>query len=185
MDNTILKNVQPVTKIGIRLSLLLVIVFFIFLGLLWNLGYRINTTKSVAQGVWKIHSKKVDLGDYVLFCPKNNDLSSRAYHLGYLQFGFCPGLYRPLIKRIVARPGDRIDVHNWIYVNHKKIVDSKILTKDSLGRDIPWKASSTHLNHHEYFAMATRIPNSFDSRYFGSIKKKQILGAAKPIWLWQ
>jgi type IV secretory pathway protease TraF len=36
----------------------------------------------------------------------------------------------------------------------------------------------------EYVVFSNRIPNSFDSRYYGPVHRRDILGVYAPIWIW-
>jgi len=75
-----------------------------------------------------------------------------------------------LIKRIIALPGEKVKcVSGIIYVNNEEIEDSHAHgeTKD-FGEVI--------VGENEYFVMGDNREVSYDSRYFGPIKKENILG---------
>ena len=136
------------------------------------------------MGIWLVKRNVMPKrGEYVLFCPKPGAISEESYARGYIKFGTCPGFYAPFLKKIAGIPFDQVQVSDHVSVNHNKILNSNISDLDSMQRKIPWKANSGILAENQYFALATKEKNSFDSRYFGPIEKSQILGTAQPIWV--
>lgn len=84
---------------------------------------------------------------------------------------------RTLIKRIIAGPGDwvEIDTEGNVYVN-QKLLDEPYVTEKSLGEcdiDFPYQVPDNH-----YFAMGDHRATSIDSRstVIGSVDKEQIIG---------
>ena len=76
-----------------------------------------------------------------------------------------------LIKRVIGLPGELIEYKdNKLYVNDK-LVDENFLHKKTddykLDKKIPEKY---------YFVVGDNRPDSLDSRYFGLVKKDEILG---------
>lgn len=86
---------------------------------------------------------------------------------------------RQYIKRIIGMPGDIIRIENGkVYRNSKELKEDYIAEKaytDIYGTQNVWE-----LNNDEYFLMGdNRYPYmSVDSRYFGPIYKKEIMGKA-------
>lgn len=74
-----------------------------------------------------------------------------------------------LIKRVIGLPGETVEyIDNKLYINYKKI-------------DIPFEFEYTkdfkyEVPKNEYFVLGDNRDNSKDSRYFGSIKLKNING---------
>lgn len=84
---------------------------------------------------------------------------------------------RTLIKRIIARPGDwvEIDADGTVYVN-QTVLEEPYVTEKSLGEcdiEFPYQVPDNH-----YFAMGDHRKTSIDSRntVIGSIDKEQIIG---------
>lgn len=74
-----------------------------------------------------------------------------------------------IIKRVIGMPGEEVTCDNGnIYINGKKIKDSYGYGKtDNFYYKVP---------KGEYYVLGDNRENSMDSRYFGSFKKKDILG---------
>ena len=58
-----------------------------------------------------------------------------------------------------------------------------IYARDPRGRALPQWNGCRRLRPAEYFVYSDRIPNSFDSRYFGPVRASGVLGVAHPVWL--
>lgn len=78
-----------------------------------------------------------------------------------------------LIKRVIALPGETIEVRNGItYINGKKLKDKYAFGKTS-------DVGKMKLKDDEYFVMGDNRRVSADSRIFGTFTKKDIKGTTK------
>ncbi len=81
----------------------------------------------------------------------------------------------PLIKRVVAVPGDFVVVlDNQVFVNHKP-------TRREVAARGSWPPHGGHLynlNNRQYFVVGDNRDNSYDSAVFGPVEKTDILGKA-------
>lgn len=144
-------------------------------------AFRLNLTPSEPLGLWRIEplQRAVAIGDIVFICPPATAVFAKARERGYLRHGLCTGGFAPLIKTVVALPGQRIDIVGNVTVNGRPIQASGIRPTDGEGRAIrPFRGGVVppdHLFVHSSFA------SSYDSRYFGPIPASGLLGLARPV----
>lgn len=88
-----------------------------------------------------------------------------------------------VLKPIAAGPGDHIDTTgDWLLINERCV--APIFTVDSQGRPLPvWRARRV-LRPGEFFVFSACVPNSFDSRYYGPIRRCDIIAVRRPLWTW-
>jgi signal peptidase I len=83
----------------------------------------------------------------------------------------------PLIKRVVALPGETIEIRDEaIYVNGQQLSESWATQPG--GPDYP----ATTLPPLHVFVLGDNRANSRDSRYFGPVSRDQIIGRARLIY---
>ncbi|MCX6810386.1 MAG: signal peptidase I [Candidatus Berkelbacteria bacterium] len=81
------------------------------------------------------------------------------------------------VKRVVGLPGEKIEVKNGlILINGKKLSENYLPKGLYTDKDGNWKLSGN-----EYFTMGDNRPNSNDSRYFGPVEKRFLVG--KVVWI--
>jgi len=95
----------------------------------------------------------------------------------------CKRRYAAILKPIAAGPGDQVDTtSDSLWINGLPI--APILTTDSNGRSLAvWRANRV-LGSDEFFVFSARVPNSFDSRYFGLVLRSEIIAVRTPLWTW-
>lgn len=154
-------------------------------GLGYTAGLRINTTKSIPVGLYKLSSKSPEKGDYVIFCPPEKEIFSMAQKRGYIGSGFCPGGYGEMMKRILAAKGDEVAFRDdGVYVNGQPLPYSKPLHVDPGGRELPAIREVYTLSKSELLLMTDSSPSSFDGRYFGAVTTSQVISAVTPVFIW-
>ena len=97
------------------------------------LDIRVNLTASVPLGLYIATSEPTD---YVAFCL-SAELETKALARQYITPGHCPGGGTPLLKPIVARPGDivRLDARG-ITVNGRLLPHTYPKLKDTFERPL-------------------------------------------------
>ncbi len=143
----------------------------------WVENWTINTTPSMAIGIWKINPvnkfKTLTRGSAVLFCPPDNDLFRRAKADGILHEGSCTGSYTPLLKEVVGLPGDVVEYIDGGYsVNGRKVENSGVQPLDLGVKPVFYR----HLVVPDGYLwlMGSYSALSFDSRYFGPVERSRI-----------
>lgn len=158
------------------------------LGIITLVGHifhlRINTTPSMPEGIWQISPvEQLHHGDIVLICPIKNKLFETAYQRGYIARGDCSSGYEPLLKHVIALPGDNVQVsENGISVNGQLIPNSRPIKRDVYGKPLPQIAYGIYpVFNRNVWVLANTNPASFDGRYWGALPMTYIIGTAKPV----
>lgn len=149
-------------------------------------GYRINWTPSLPPGIWKVDALTgpVQRGQIVSVCPPNTPVFQTALTRHYLSWGLYPGGLGSLLKPVAAIAGDEVTITTeGIAVNGTPLPNSKAPTQDSMGRPLEPVKTGTYTVQPGTVWLASNYAHSFDSRYFGPMPTKNILGIAKPIWV--
>jgi len=154
-------------RVLLRLGAIVVV-----LAILPEMGARrvlvINTSPSVAPGLYLRSSDEPAVGKLVDFCIPP---AARDYVRGRTGNG---GENWYILKPIVAGPGDWVDTTgDSLIVNGCRIAPMPPNT-DSAGRPLPVWRENRVLGPDEFFVFSVRIPNSFDSRCYGPIRRAEI-----------
>jgi signal peptidase I len=148
-----------------------------FVGAASLLGPRVllQITPSMPRGIyWLDTSQEIRRGDVVVFdapASARKLIAERGWwrlSVGYV-----------LMKPVVAQKADRVSVSsrglfiNGVFFGHVERFDSD-------GLPLPLRQIDTVLSGQEYFT-ASFYEHSFDSRYFGVIRREAIKGVARRI----
>jgi len=128
-----------------------------------------NASPSVPLGLYHIEHAPARRGDLVLVRPPL-DTAELAHRRGYL-----PKSARPL-KFVSAAVGDRVCRYGT-YIFVRGVPMAHALSRDALGRPLPIWRGCRRLVAGELFLLADSA-QSFDSRYFGVISAKHVIGRA-------
>lgn len=149
----------------------------LLLGLTWN------GSPSYPRGLWRVASPQWQRGDLVVIAPPaGNPVIAMGRQRGYLPAGWSRSGCAPLLKRVVAIGGDRVEVDRAVSVNGRALANSGIRTTDSAGRSVPGIARSITVPPGQVWVMSEHSPLSFDSRYFGALPAGGIRGRAELLW---
>jgi conjugative transfer signal peptidase TraF len=179
--NQIPKSNQKILKITIGTILTQTLLFT----LIYQLGYRINLSESYPRGIYKsIPKKTIEYGDFVMFCPKDSPLMQEALKRNYVLNGTCDGGYYPLLKKVVALEGDKVEIKEYVYINGKKQKKSKLYKKDPKGNLLPRsKEDNITITQGYMFLLSDYHALSFDSRYIGAVEMNRTISLMQPYYL--
>jgi conjugative transfer signal peptidase TraF len=149
----------------------------------WAAGYRLNLTPSYPVGLWRIVAspETARRGDLVLVCPPDTAPVRLAQARHYLPAGGCSVGVQPLLKRLVALPGDRVVVTSEaVTINGRPIPNSAPLLVDPSGRPMP-VATGGLVPPGAAWLLSDYHRLSFDSRYIGPMDLVQLRGVVAPV----
>ena len=143
---------------------------------------RVNLTPSLPLGLYRIVHRPVSREALVEICPPL-DLTSMALRRGYLGRGPCPGGARPLLKTVLAMPGDRLVLTRFGIARGGPFLPSSApLSSDSQSRPLPRLALGLHEVPPGGLWLYAPHPHSFDSRTFGTVSSGLLRNTLEPLW---
>ncbi|MBO9422582.1 conjugative transfer signal peptidase TraF [Labrenzia sp. R4_2] len=151
-------------------------------GMGYGADFRFNLTPSYPLGLWRIKTlnRDVRVGDRVFICPPVTETFRQARERGYVRRGLCPGLLSPLIKTVVALPGQSVEIGAYVAINGLALPLSAVQPRDGSGQELtPYPGGV--VPSYTLFLFST-FRGSYDSRYFGPIPAAGVLGLAKPVF---
>jgi conjugative transfer signal peptidase TraF len=134
-----------------------------------------NTSDSAPRGasaVCPVHALRTGMLVLAELPPAAADLADRR---GYLPAGL------PVLKRVAAFQDQPVCLRgNRIWIDGAPT--AVVLTRDARGRSLTAWPGCRLLGRSEVFLLSTEHPASFDSRYFGPVDRRAILGEAVLLW---
>lgn len=135
--------------------------------LLWN------RTASEPEGLYVRDRSPVSVGALVAFQAPSTAFPYADGQMSYLR-------RVPILKSVAAVSGDEVCTENdRLRINGQTL--APILKTDRRGVTLPRWRGCRRLRAGELFVFSDRIPNSFDSRYFGPISRADIVGVFRPL----
>lgn len=123
----------------------------------------------------------IERGMLVLACLPD-EVAKLAYERNYIASGKCKGGYAPVGKYIQAISGDEVRFSSeGVFVNGSLLENSKPYAMDGEGRPMPVMLQDMVLPKDE-LVLINNYAGSFDSRYYGPIPSRYVVGTLKPIW---
>jgi conjugative transfer signal peptidase TraF len=133
----------------------------------------VNTTPSEPPGLYVRSPLTPVPGRIVAFTAPAAAFPYADRRLSYLH-------RTPLLKAVAAGPGDLVCT-----LNGQLEIDGKarapIAQVDRQGIALPHWSACRRLTADELFVFSDRVPNSFDSRYFGPVHRRAVLGVYAPL----
>lgn len=175
--------IQKLTLTCRAVPLLVLVLIFSFGFMAIYFGVLINITPSMKFGVYIKSNGMIDRGDIVAFCLPE-PYKTRGLDALYIQKGRkCIGS-DPLIKEVIAVPGDQVILHDrYLEVNGNRNF-YETLRQDSEGHTLTAFPRGSYANTKGYWMIGTHSKNSWDSRYWGAVGKEQILYKLRPLITW-
>lgn len=168
-----------------RKSLLILTLIVLAAMSAYHHGIRLNLSHSYPPGVYVITPQisPIALHQLILFCPPNNEALILAKERGYIQAGWCSAGTVPMMKRIIAMPGDDVSFTHVVTINGQPLDDAHRDLTDSKQRPLP-QLSPFIVPESSVFVYSEHAPEtSFDSRYFGPVPMANIIGQIAPLIL--
>lgn len=150
-------------------------------------GIRINLTPSMPLGLYYFSSSEPKRGDIVAACLPEN-IAKEGLKRYYLFYGRCHDNSAThsmaVLKKVIAVPDDEVIVGDTEMIVNGRIYTAPQQSTDSNGLPI------THFIHKKFYNCVTGFwlygennpVRSWDSRYYGGIARKNIIGVYRPLW---
>jgi conjugative transfer signal peptidase TraF len=135
-----------------------------------------NATASAPIGLYLVRRAQTLFRGELVLARLPAVTARLAARRGYLPLGL------PVVKRIVGLSGDQICAHgNKLWRNGHFLANR--LAADSRQRPLPDWQGCRRLSRAEVFLLMAHKRYSFDSRYFGPVRRAAIIGRLVPLWL--
>jgi conjugative transfer signal peptidase TraF len=143
-------------------------------------GLRINTSPSLPVGLYLTTSDPA--ANLVEFCP-NPVFGKLALDRGYRSAGSCRDGGAPLLKPVVAKSGDVVEIsETGLSVNGRAIPNTAPMAADIKGRLLAsWPLGRYVVARGDVWTASSFNRRSFDSRYFGPVPMAAIRDRVRPL----
>ncbi len=146
-------------------------------------GIIINISPSMPLGIYIKNFSTVQRGDIVAIC-----LDKFHTNLGLQRHFLKPGSAcngsLPLIKQVIAIPGDRIELtDNYLLVNYTPYF-YKTFYQDKNSKPLAVFPRGIYIANNSYWLIGTHHLDSWDSRYWGPVSSNQIIEHLSPLLVW-
>lgn len=134
-----------------------------------------NDTPSEPEGLYLRTSRAPAVGQIAAFMAPALAAGYVARHLSYLR-------HAPILKVLAAGPGSFVCTSSGRLVIDGRI-EAPIARHDSHGAPVPRWNGCRRLGPGEWFSYSNRVPNSFDSRYYGPVRSAELIAVYRPLWV--
>ena len=128
----------------------------------------LNRTPSEPPGIYIRAGDPVRPGAVIAFRTPAAAFPYADRHMVYLHT-------RSILKAVAAGPGDQVCAAGAELVING-VDRAPIQRRDGEGRALPRWTGCRTLGPDELFVFSDRVPNSFDSRYYGPVQRQAVLG---------
>jgi signal peptidase I len=143
----------------------------VFLLLIWVLFFKIIGITHMPN---EDMSPRVDAGDLLIFYRLDRNPSFQE--LVVFEKEVEEGKKQMFVGRVIAVPGDTVDIN----MGNRPVVNGRALSEPMIFYDTPKRGERVNyplvLGPDEYFILVDCRKDGMDSRYFGPVKKDEILG---------
>ncbi len=162
---------------------LIIPILLLGIALLISHFIMINVSPSMKEGFYIRSSGEIKRGDIVAAC-----LTAPYQTIGlsnlYIEKGQrCNGA-DPLIKSVIAVPGDQVVLNNGGFIINDESFLYPTERQDSAGKKLAAYPRGKYLSK-GYWLIGTNSTQSWDSRYWGPVNKEQILFKLSPLLVWK
>lgn len=168
------KKISPF--LALLVLTLLVLLFKLF-------GLRFNYTESMPIGFFKsVKAAVVHRGDLVAVClPK--DIADEGLRRHYLKRGSCPSGVVPVLKKVVAVPGNTVRLSKKFITVNELMYQAPQQVKDHLQKPMRhFIKNGSYVDTKQYWLYGANDPErSWDSRYYGGVARSNIIGVYKAL----
>jgi conjugative transfer signal peptidase TraF len=171
------RTTRPANRF-LRASLIAVAVLGVLSICFANRQIVINTSPSVTPGLYIRSNAAPANGQLVEFripTSVRSYIQSRTGHNGHDWY---------ILKPVVAGPGDRVDTTGGDLQINGRLVAPMPPMRDGFGSVLPRWTQNRVLGRDEYFVFSDRISNSFDSRCYGPVTRREIESVRRPLITW-
>ena len=169
------------------LTLFMIVLFsfaFIFLGFqLFNL--RFNFTDSMPIGLYQLQKgDSLQRGQIIMVCLPEG-LAQEGYTRGYLSKSItCPNHIEPVLKKLIAVPPDNVVLTNTQIIVNDTPLNAPLFRMDRKGRPTNPIPRGEYFKTKLYWIYGEHDQTySWDSRYYGGVPRANIIGTAKPLFI--
>lgn len=142
--------------------------------------FTVNYSNSFPVGLYfNRNFKDIERGKLYIFCPEYDEKMQFAEQNGFWgNINKSCGKTPKYLKKALGLPYDKVIIKdNGVYINGQLISNTEIiLKKKAYNKDLEFI-----LETDEYFMLSDYNKYSYDSRYFGVIKKHQIKKEVVPL----
>lgn len=147
-------------------------------------NFVINRTPSMPGSLYQqiADNSDIKVGDIVLVCPTLEQMKPVINLPAVVMQGHgdCHGMV-PLLKLVVAQAGDEVVVSSQhVKVNSNYVINSAQFDLQSL-KPVQIETKRMQLSENEYMVAGVGSQYSYDSRYFGPVKKENIIAKLREL----